>query len=119
MSGLLAADALLFGTTDPNSTVSFMLIVGFIMMSVTVYYLLKGLLSLGRLYGLRVKKEIKLLRTMTALISGLLALQSIGQLSSRDILVLMPLTLLMYLYVAYTKSSRPATAGTGPLSAPR
>lgn len=110
ISGLLAADALVFGATNPESTPSFVLIVGFILMAVTLYYLLDGLLALTKLYGIPVRHKRRLLRTLTLLISGVVAFQSIGQLSTRDILVLSPLTVLFYAYVAYVKSSRRQSA---------
>ena len=110
ITGLLLADSLLFGATDPSATPSFMLMVGFLLLSATVYYMLDGLLSLTGLYGLPIRHRKRVLRTMTLLVGGLLALQSIGQLSTRDILILAPLTSLMYFYVAYSKSSRQRAA---------
>ena len=106
VGGLLAADILLFGTTDPRDTVSFMLVVGFVLLSVTLYYLLDGLLALTKLYGLPVRHRKRALRAMALTASGLLALQSIGQLSVRDVVILAPLTVLMYFYIAYSKSSK-------------
>lgn len=105
ISGLLAADMLLFGTTDPRSTLSFMLIVGFLLMSATVYYLLDGVLVFLKLYGLAPRNRRRVLRTATVLICGILALQSIGQLSARDLLILGPMTVLAYFYLAYSKGS--------------
>lgn len=113
IGGLLAADILLFGTTDPKSTLSFMLIVGFLLLSATVYYLLDALLSFTKLYGLPLRHKRRVLRTSTMTVCGLLALQSIGQLSLRDILILGPLTALMYFYVAYSKASRQRQTGPG------
>ncbi|MGH7192211.1 MAG: hypothetical protein ACREJM_01615 [Candidatus Saccharimonadales bacterium] len=106
ISGLLIADLLLFGMTDPAAAPSFMLIIGFILLSATIYYLLDGLLSFMRLYGLPARHRRRVLRTAALLASGLLALQSMGQLSARDILILTPLTALLYFYVAYSKSAR-------------
>jgi hypothetical protein len=106
ISFLLAADGLVFGATNPNETASFMLIVGFVLLCATVYYLLDGLLTLTKLYGLPLRHKKRFLRTMTLLVSGLLAFQSLGQLSFRDVLVLSPLTILLYLYIAYSKSAR-------------
>lgn len=106
ITGLLAADALVFGATNPSDTVSFMLIVGYILLCITLYYLLDGILSLTRLYGIPLRHKKRFLRTLILLASGLIALQSIGQLSFRDVLVLAPLTTLFYLYVAYSRSSR-------------
>ncbi|HEX5744223.1 MAG TPA: hypothetical protein VFX84_02115, partial [Candidatus Saccharimonadales bacterium] len=75
VSGLLAADMLLFGTTDPRSTLSFMLIVGFLLLSATIYYLLDGLLAFLRLYGLAPANRKRVLMTATMVICGALALQ--------------------------------------------
>ena len=106
IGGLFAADALLFGVTDPKETQSFMLIVGFLLMAATLYYLLDGILMLTRLYGLPLRHRKRVLRAATLLLCGLLALQSIGQLSLRDVLIVGPLTMLMYFYIAYSKSSK-------------
>lgn len=106
ISCLLVADVLLFGTTNPDSTLSFMLIVGFVLLCTTVYYLLDGLLAFAKLYGLSLKHRKRFIRTMTALFGGLVALQSIGQLSPRDVVVLSPLTVLLYLYIAYSRSTK-------------
>jgi hypothetical protein len=106
ISLLLAADGLVFGATNPNDTASFMLIVGFILLCATAYYLLDGLLTLTKLYGLPLRHKKRFLRAMTLLVSGLVAFQSLGQLSVRDVLVLSPLSVLLYLYIAYSKSSK-------------
>lgn len=106
ISGLLLADVLVFGMTNPNDTLSFMLIVGYVLLCITLYYLLDACLSLSRLYGAPLKHKKRFLRSAVLLISGLVALQSIGQLSSRDVLVLAPLSILFYLYIAYTRSGR-------------
>jgi hypothetical protein len=106
ISGLLLTDMVVFGATNPNDTLSVMLIIGYILLCITIYYLLDVILNLSRLYGVPIKHKKRFLRSAVLLISGLVALQSIGQLSSRDILVLAPLSVLMYLYIAYTKSSR-------------
>ena len=105
ISGLAAADILLFGTTDPGNTVSFMLIVGFLLLSATIYYLLDGILAFLKLYGLAPRNRKRVLRTSTMVVCGVLALQSMGQLSMRDLLILAPLTLLAYFYLAYSKGS--------------
>jgi hypothetical protein len=106
ISGLLAADAVVFGFTNPGETQSFMLIVGYILLCTTIYYLVDGVLSLSRLYGVPVRHKRRVLRSTALLISGLVALQSVGQLSSRDILVLAPLSALLYMYIAYVRSGR-------------
>lgn len=103
ISGLLAADLLLFGTTDPGTVPSYLLIVGFILMSATLYYLLDGLLALARLYGFPIRRRRRVLRALALSLSGVLALQSIGQLSVKDVLILAPLTALAYFYLTKHK----------------
>jgi len=106
ISGLLLVDGLLFGVTDPATAPSVVLIGGFLLLCITLYYLLDGVLMLSKLYGLPVRHKKRVLRTLTLLIGGVVALQSIGQLSSRDVVVLTPLTVLLYLYVAYIGSMK-------------
>jgi hypothetical protein len=110
ISGLLLADLLVFGTMNPNDTASFMLIVGYMLFCANLYYLLDAVLGLGRLYGIPLRHKKRVLRSAVVLIGGLVALQSIGQLSSRDILVLAPLSALLYLYIAYTRAGRQRVA---------
>lgn len=110
LSALFAADALVFGVTDPNETASFMLIVGFLLMSATAYYLFDGVLAFAGLYGFPARHRKRVLRASALLASGLLALESIGQLSARDILILGPLTGLAYFYLAYPARRAPSRA---------
>lgn len=106
ISGLLLVDGLLFGVTDPDTASSVVLIAGFLLFCATLYYLLDGVLMLGALYGMPVRHKKRVLRSLTLVIGGVVALQSIGQLSSRDVMVLTPLSVLLYLYVAYVASGR-------------
>lgn len=103
---LLAADSLVFGDTNPDTTHSFMLIVGFLLFSISVCYVLNLLLILPGLYGFPIRHRQRLLITLTALSGSLVAMQSIGQLSARDVLVLSFLTLLLYMYTSRAKSMR-------------
>lgn len=100
--GLLAADVMMFSLTDAANVPSYGLIAGFILLSLTVYMLIHGFISaLGFLYGLNigsVRRKRRLAGSCTGLISFVVALQSIGELSPRDIAVLLPLVILAYLY---------------------
>lgn len=106
LSGLIIADVAVFGTTNPQQAPSYMLIVGFILFSLTAYTIFRGVLALLSLYGLPIRHKRRLLKTMTLWAAGLVALQSIGQLAFRDVLVLSVLTFLLYLYTTYAKKSR-------------
>ena len=102
--GLLVIDGLAFTLTNAKSVPSFMLIVGFVLLIATLYYLVYSLLAFARLYGLSIRRKRRLAASLTGLISGLVALQSIGELNSRDVLVLLPLVVIGYAYSFYGKT---------------
>jgi hypothetical protein len=102
--GLLVVDGLGFSLTNAKSVPSFMLIVGFVLLIATLYYLVYSLLTFARLYGLSIRRKRRLAGSLTGLISGLVALQSIGELNSRDVLVLLPLVIIGYAYSFYGKT---------------
>lgn len=84
---------------------SFWLIVAFLLAALTLYYSLRGLLVVIRWYGVPVSPKSKhMVLVLTMIASSLLALQSIGQLSGRDIMVLLPLISVAYLYRNYGSS---------------
>lgn len=101
---LLLADGFLFGGTNARNVVSYVVVIGFVLVMATLYYVLYGLLTVIRLYGIPIKHKRRLAACLTGLISGLVALQSIGELSQRDILVIVPLACLVYLYSFYGAS---------------
>lgn len=101
LAGLLAADAAVFGGTDPQQVASYVLIIGFGLLAATMYCLLGALLAVAGWYGISLPHKRRLQVTGTGLAAGLVALQSIGQLSSRDVLVVASLTLLVFLYTTY------------------
>ena len=104
--GLLAVDGVVFGSTNAGNAPSFMLIVGFVLLVVTLYFLMQGLLALARLYGVTVKRKYRLAGSLTVLIGFLVALQSTGELNSLDMAVLLPLALIGYAYSFYGAAGR-------------
>lgn len=105
---LLLADALFFSLTNPSSVSSVVLIVAFALLLVTLYVLLElGITGIG-LYipGLKQQRR-RLAFALTIVLGILLALQSTGQLSSRDALVIIPLGIVLYIYLTYFRP-RPA-----------
>jgi len=63
-------------------------------------------LSFLKLYGFPVGKKRRLATYLTVLVGALIALQSIGELTSKDVLVLVPIALIGYLYTGYAKPNR-------------
>ena len=75
---------------------------GFILLTATLYYLVGIVLLAARLYGLSFGRHHRRLALFaTGAVAGMLALQSIGELSVRDALVLGPLALVLYVYLGY------------------
>lgn len=103
--GLLVLDALLFGTTNAASAPSYLIIVGFVLLVLTIYYLSYCLLAFAGVYGLKIKHKHQLSLYSTIVLGILFALQSTGELGSRDIWVLLPLVVLGYFYSTYARSS--------------
>jgi hypothetical protein len=102
---LLLLDLLLFGLTDATSVPSFMVIIGFGLFALTLYCLIYALTGLTALYGLQIRRKKYFSFYATSVIGGLVALQSIGQLGLKDVLVVMPLVAIAYFYSAYAKST--------------
>ncbi len=113
ISGLLVADAVFFGATNPANVPSYMLVVGFVLFMATFYYLVLGMFRLGKWYGLEFsKKQIRLARIITSVVAIIVALQTTGQLSHREIFVLLPLALIAYAYMSYVHPNREAVTVT-------
>ena len=104
--GVLIIDAVFFSYTDAGKVAPFMLIVGFLLLLLTSYVLFYGVLSFARLYGLPVRHKQRLAIYLSGTAGLVIALQSIGELSPRDILVLLPLVTISYIYGAYSTSRR-------------
>lgn len=101
---LLALDILLFTATNATTAPSFVAIVGFLLLVTTVYYIIHGLAGIGRIYGLPMRHRKSLAVYLTIVTGLIIALQSIGELGSHDILVILPLALVGYLYSVYAKA---------------
>jgi hypothetical protein len=98
------ADAILFGNTNAASVSSFMVMVGFILLILTFYYLIYGLISLSQLYGIRINRKRQAAIYATSVLGVVVALQSSGELGSRDVWVLLPLAVLGYFYSSYARN---------------
>ena len=106
--GFAVATGLFFALSDTSKVPSFALIVGFVLLVLAFYQALNGLLVIGSWYGLLSVKATR--RRLAGAISGVagcvIALQSTGQLTKRDVLVLTPLAVGAYLYVYASRSGQ-------------
>lgn len=98
----LALDIILFGFTDPAKVASIWLVAGFILAIATVYWFFRGSMLIAGVYSKAVRRQARQLAQLLTLAAAvLIALQSMGQLSLRDVLVLVPLLVLGYAYIRY------------------
>ena len=96
-----------FGVTNPANVPSYMLIVGFVLFMASFYYLVLGMFRLGKWYGLEFsKRQVRLARIITSVTAIIVALQTTGQLSHREIFVLIPLAMITYAYMSYVHPKR-------------
>lgn len=102
---ILAATALLvlFLTTDPQKLPSILLILPFLVIFGLVFYLVKWF-SVKR--GISAKRAVRLALLCAALPTLLLVLQSIGQLTIRDVATTALLFFLSYFYISRTVAAR-------------
>jgi len=103
---LLVLDIAFFTKTNASQVAPIVLIIGFVLLVLTCYELLYGLLSVARLYGLPIRYKQRLALYLSGVAGLILALQSIGELTPRDVLVLLPLATLGYIYGVYATSRK-------------
>jgi hypothetical protein len=102
---LISVDALFFGLTDPTRAPSIFFIVAFLLMLISLYSLFRGACWVVSMYGLRVNHERRAAMISGGIIAGLMALQSIGQLTFRDLFVIVPLISIAYFYISYNQQT--------------
>lgn len=104
---LVIADSLFFTMTNPNKVASSVLIIGFTLVALTIYGFLRLGLAAATFYGLPLKnrgRRIALLIGISMAIA--VALQSLGELTLRDVVVLILLTGIVYIYTSYGRDQK-------------
>jgi hypothetical protein len=92
---LVGIDVLFFSAYNPENSSPLVVVVGFLLFIATVYVLLKLLTEvISSQFGLKLPNERKAIATITTVIGLLIAMQSIGQLTVKDVLAIVPLLLL-------------------------
>lgn len=106
IAGIFTLDALFFGFIDPRKASSPLLIVGFIMLSLTIYMCWRGFLRLFYRAGLPFRSiATKTTSLMTLLTVVVIGLQSMGELTFRDLAAIIPLSLVAYFYLTYGRQN--------------
>lgn len=103
--GLIISDSLFFGLTNPVRVASIMLMVGFLLLMLTAYWLLYNVQKVLAVYAPWLRQQRKIVVVATCGLATIVALQSIGQLTARDGL-LIPLALsAVYFYAGLNRRS--------------
>lgn len=107
LAGLFAADGLFFGLVNPQKVYALVIIIGFGLLAVTTYVLLSFLLSLaGRLVTFSAPTQKRAALATTLALTLLIAMQSIGQLTGKDILAVIPLVIVLAFYLSYLSTHK-------------
>jgi len=108
---LAAADGLFFGATNPYQLPSICIIVGFILIALSIYAAARLLLYVVGKYWQVPAARLRRLSVAAGVLGGLLlAMQSIGQLTPKDVIALVPIMALAYFYFSYNRKHTPAKA---------
>lgn len=102
---ILVLDGLFFGLTNPSKSNSFLLIVGFILFGLTTYLVIYCLFRILLVLGIKTKFRQPLTIYSSLVITLLVVLQSLGQLSIRDTLVTLLIAAIGCFYFLRLKSS--------------
>jgi len=103
---LIVVDGLFFGLISPSSS-TFVIIPAFLLVILSVYALCTLVVAyIGKMFAVKPTNQKRIVGMITASSALVVALQSIGQLTVRDVVTIVPLILVLYLYSSYTKSRR-------------
>lgn len=103
---LVVANLGLFGLTNVSNIPSYLIMVGFLLLVVDLYLLVYASLGLGKLYGLPIKRRRRLSIYFVLALSLIIALKSIGGLGLVDVLVMVPLLVMGYVYISYSHTKQ-------------
>jgi Ca2+/Na+ antiporter len=101
-------DILFFSLINPTTSNSYVVILGCVLVILTVYALV---LTATRLVAIFIPISAATQKRFTLFVSLLLVfmllMQSIGQLSTRDLIAILPLLVVLYIYLAYIAKDKP------------
>jgi membrane-associated HD superfamily phosphohydrolase len=99
---LFVLDALFFSLVNPNNTYAIVIVAGYILLIITLYVLIDFLLAVSeRIIPFSAHTKRRMAVATTLVLALLIAMQSIGQLTVRDILAVIPLVVVLSLYFSY------------------
>ena len=103
---LLVLDGLFFGFTDPSQISQVLLLFGFVLAGLTTYVFMVLILRYLKYIGFKLKNESRISIIVTIVIVIALALESIGQFSTVDLVTLLIFCLILYVYLGAISSNK-------------
>ena len=98
---ILVLDGLFYGLFNPNSLNLLILVSGILLFAVNIYVYIYIIILLGHKFGYFIKNPVKLSFIIMLVATLILCLETLGQLSAKDIIVTSILGVLIYLYLEY------------------
>lgn len=101
---LLVADLLFFGFFSPTGS-SVMIIPAFLLVTANFWLLLRATMQfLARFIDIKPVVRKRIVTVVMVSLTIIVALQSIGQLTTKDVVTVVPLVAVLYFYLAYARS---------------
>lgn len=101
-AALIAADCLVFTQVNPWHAPALWLIAGFILFGLTLLAMANAVAQVFKSYGDKAYITSKrILRYAAIMVVILVGLQSVGQLTTKDVLTFLPFAVILYLYYGY------------------
>lgn len=105
LGALIGVDFLFFGLTNASKVSVLILVIGFILLTINIYMLVTGVVKLLRWYGINLGESRNRITLMiSGFLAAIVAFQSTGQLTLKDMVVLIPFILGAYFYTSYKKA---------------
>jgi hypothetical protein len=104
---LLMINVLFFGLINPTTSNSYVVMLGCILIILNIYALVLIITRLVAIFipvSAATQKRFTLF--MSLLLVFMLLMQSIGQLSTRDLIAILPLLAVLYIYLTYISKGR-------------
>lgn len=106
LPAVLIIDSIFFGSTDPQRVDSLYLIVGYLLMVISLVCFLRLTSRIVGLYGVPREYSKRMADIVAVMGAVMLALSSVGELTSRDVMVMVPFGVLFYIYASYIRTRK-------------
>lgn len=102
LAALFIIDGVFFSLVNPVQAYAVVIVVGFLLLVVTLYVLIDFLLAVSeRIIPFSPHTKRRMALATTLVLSLLIAMQSIGQLTVKDVLAVVPLIVVLSVYFSY------------------